>query len=289
MNISEMFKTKKTVFSFEVFPPKQDTPIESIYSTIDELAQLNPDFISVTYGAGAGGVSGNTVKLASHIKNKCGIEPVAHLTCVNSTKAQIDQVLESLGENNIENVMALRGDITENAVFEFNHATDLINHIKQNYSYNVLGACHPETHPESINAQTDIEYLKMKEAAGASHFITQLFFDNNDFYNFMYRLRTAGIKVPVQAGIMPVINKKSIKRIVSLCQVSFPKKFVKILDRFGDDSEALFEAGIAYATDQIIDLATNSVEGIHLYTMNNPRVAKEIIANTGNIIASVNR
>lgn len=286
-----MFKQKKAVFSFEIFPPKKDSSIDTVYKTLDELACLEPDFISVTYGAGATGVNLNTSEIASAVKNKYGVEALAHLTCINSDRGTVDTVLNSLLKNNIENVLALRGDRIEGCApsGDFSYASDLIAYIRQKYNFDISAACYPEGHPEAPNVETDIHSINGKVKAGASHLVSQLFYDNNDFYNFMYRLRDNGVNVPVQAGIMPVVNKKSISKIVSLCGASFPKKFVKILNRYEHDQRALFDAGIAYATEQIIDLLTNSVDGIHLYTMNNPEVARRINTNVRSIINSVNK
>lgn len=291
MKISEMFKAKKTVFSFEIFPPKKDSSINTVYSTLDSLAGLEPDFISVTYGAGASAANVNTADIASAIKNKYGLEALAHLTCINSNRETVDLALTSLKERNIENVLALRGDRMDGFQLsgDFTYASDLISYIKKSYDFDIAAACYPEGHPESPDIEIDIKHLENKVSSGASHLVSQLFYDNNDFYNYMYRLRDRGIKVPVQAGIMPVVNKKSISRIVSLCGAAFPKKFVKILNRYEHDPEALFDAGVAYATEQIIDLITNSVDGIHLYTMNNPEVARRINTNVRSIINSLNR
>jgi len=290
MKISEIFKTKKAVLSFEVFPPKKDSAIEKIYHTLDELACLEPDFISVTYGAGASAANASTADIASVVENKHKITALAHLTCVNASRESIDKVLKTFGEMNIENVLALRGDLPEGAEFsgDFVHASDLISYISTHYDFGISAACFPEGHPEAPDIEIDIKHLGNKVNLGASHLVSQLFYDNNDFYNFMYRLRENGIRVPVQAGIMPVTNKKSISRMVSLCGATFPKKFIKIMNRYEHDKTALFDAGIAYATEQIIDLLTNSVDGIHLYTMNNPEVARRINANVRSIINAVN-
>jgi len=290
MKISEIYKTKKAVFSFEVFPPKKDVAIEAIYRTLDELSALAPDFISVTYGAGATGGADKTAEIAAAVNNNYNITSLAHLTCINSNLETIDTALERLREKGVENVLALRGDRAEGAAANggFAQASDLIAYIKARYDFDISAACYPEGHIEAPDIETDIKYLGGKVRAGAGHLISQLFYDNNDFYNFMYRLRESGVTVPVQAGIMPVTNKKSINKIVSLCGATFPKKFTRIMNRYEHNPRALFDAGIAYASEQIIDLITNGVDGIHLYTMNKPEVARRINANVRNIIDSVN-
>jgi methylenetetrahydrofolate reductase (NADPH) len=290
MKISEMFKSKKAVFSFEVFPPKKEYSVGTIYRTLDELACLKPDFISVTYGAGGTAANAKTSDIAYAVKNKYGIEALAHLTCINANRETVDEALKLLKERGIENVLALRGDRAEGVIppGDFSYASDLITYINENYTFDIAAACYPEGHPEAPDVEIDILHLANKVNRGASHLVSQLFYDNNDFYNFMYRLRDRGITVPVQAGIMPVTNKKSISKMATLCGATFPKKFVKIMNRYESNPQALFDAGIAYATEQIIDLITNNVDGIHLYTMNNPEVAKRINANVRSIINSVN-
>lgn len=277
MKILKMFKDK-TVFSFEVFPPKRTTPIESIYKTLDELKDLKPDFISVTYGAGGSNIGASTTQIASTIKRNYGIEPVAHLPCINFSKDEILRILDDFHRNDIENILALRGDINPDISpkKDFKYASDLVEFIKQNRDFHIIGACYPECHFESIDLDTDIKNLKKKVDAGADQLITQLFFDNNIFYSFLENVRKAKIKVPIQAGIMPVVNKKQIERMVSLCGASLPTKFTKIMQRYENHPEALRDAGIAYAVNQIVDLIANGVDGIHLYTMNNAYVAKRI-------------
>lgn len=292
MQISNLFKEKKAIISFEIFPPKSYSKIDTIYSTLDKLAPLQPDFISVTYGAGGNISDTKTAEIASKIKTNYNIIPLAHLTCINSTKDEIKTVLNMLEDNDIKNILAMRGDILEgsNTVPDFKHAKDLIKFIKDEHiDFNILGTCYPEGHPESINEDLDIKYLKEKVNMGATSLISQLFFDNADFYNFLYQVRASSIDIPIQAGIMPVINKKSVKRIVSLCGANLPKKFVKILNKFEDNKEALFDAAIAYATDQIIDLLANNVQGIHLYTMNNPEVAIRIMQNINSTVKYINK
>lgn len=286
MKISDIFKGGKTIFSFEVFPPKKSSPIDTVYNTLDDLKNLNPDFISVTYGAGGNVADSSTCDIASIIKNKYNIEPLAHITCVNSSKDNIDTVLEKFKENNIENVLALRGDINPQIPpkKDFKYASDLVTYIKNKGGFDISGACYPEIHIEAKDIVEDITNLKYKVDCGVSHLITQLFFDNNCFYSFLEKARIAGINVPIEAGIMPVVNINSIKRMVSMCGASLPAKFTKIMQRYENNPLALRDAGIAYATDQIVDLVSNGVDGIHLYTMNNPYVAKKITENVGSII-----
>ena len=279
MKLASVFEQKETVFSFEIFPPKKTSSIDTIYNTLEELKNLKPDFISVTYGAG-GLEAGNskTCEIASAIKHKYNIEPIAHLTCVNSRKEQVLAELNALKKNGIENILALRGDIVPDIprCEDFKHASELIKFVKENGDFDIAAACYPEGHPEAESFAFDIKNLKYKVECGASHLISQLFFDNNSFYDFMEKCEIADIKVPVEAGIMPVVNKSQIERMVSLCGASLPAKFTKVMNKFGDNPEALRDAGIAYAIDQIVDLISQGVDGIHLYTMNNPYVAKKI-------------
>lgn len=277
MKLSNMFKDK-TVFSFEVFPPKRTSPIETIYNTLAELKNLKPDFISVTYGAGGSSISSSTCQIASAIKRNYGIEPVAHLPCINFTKDEILRNLENFHKNDIENILALRGDINPDIPpkNDFKYASELVEFIKENGDFHILGACYPECHFEAVDFDTDIKNLKTKVDAGAEHLISQVFFDNNLFYSFLEKARKAKIKVPIEAGVMPVVNKKQIERMVSLCGASLPAKFTKMMQRYENHPDALRDAGIAYAVNQIVDLISNGVDGIHLYTMNNPYVAKRI-------------
>ena len=278
MKISSLFGKGKTVFSFEVFPPKNTTPIETIYSTLDELKDLSPDFISVTYGARGTSADTATCDIASYIQNKLGITSAAHLTCVYSTKELVLTRLAQLKERNVENILALRGDINPEAprLHDFEYASDLTRFIKENGDFHVSGACYPECHIEAADMVEDIHNLKLKVEAGAEHLMSQLFFDNDAFYSFYEKARIAGINVPIEAGIMPVVNAKQIQRMVSMCGASLPAKFAKTMQRYENNPEALRDAGIAYAVDQIVDLISNGVEGIHLYTMNNPYVARKI-------------
>ena len=277
MKTSELFR-EKTVFSLEIFPPKPEADESVIYDTLAQLSDINPDFISVTYGAGGGKNGSKTIKIASDIINKYGIETTAHLPCISLTKNALTEILDTLQNEGIENILALRGDITDNTVpaGDFSHASDLITFIKDNYDLNVIAACYPEGHPESPDPDSDIQYLKNKVDCGADHLITQMFFDNRNFYSFRDRARLAGIDVPIEAGIMPVTNKRQINRMVRMCGVSFPQKFVRVLEKYGDDPVAMRDAGIAYAVDQMTDLIAEGVDGIHLYTMNDPYVARKI-------------
>jgi len=279
MKISEIFKNKKPVFSLEIFPPKKNQGnIGQIYTTLDGLKDIKPDFISVTYGAGGNLADSSTADICRIIKDKYNITPLAHLTCVNNSKEDISTILKMLDEYGVENILALRGDINPDIEpkKDFSYASELVSFIKQNGDFGVSGACYPEGHIQSASLVDDILNVKKKVDAGADHLVSQLFFDNKFFYNFREKAEIAGINVPIEAGIMPVVNKNQIERMVSMCGASLPPKFTKMCSRFADNPEALREAGIAYAIDQIIDLISNDVDGIHLYTMNNPYVAKKI-------------
>lgn len=291
MKIANIFKEKKkTVFSFEVFPPKKDSPIESVYGKMEELCALKPDFVSVTYGAGGTVGHSRTCEIASKIKYDFGVESVAHLTCVNSTKADIDKNLADLKANGIENILALRGDYVEGfePKHDFKYASDLCEYIMKTDEYreffDIGGGCYPEVHGEAENEIEDILNLKKKVDAGASHLISQLFFDNNAYYRFIERAKIALINVPIEAGIMPITNKNQITRMVSMSGACLPAKFSKILQKYENKPEALRDAGIAYAIEQIIDLIANGVDGIHLYTMNNPYIAQKITEAVVNLL-----
>ncbi len=280
MKIKDLFN-KGPVISLEIFPPRPETPIDTIFNTIHELAYLNPAFISVTYGAG-GSSKGHTVEIADVIQNRYGIEALAHLTCINSTTDEIEDVLQRLQKANVENILALRGDKPEDGSYDrsredYKYAKDLIKYIQNFGDFSIGAACYPEYHIEATDKISDLKNLKEKVNSGADFLITQLFLDNEFFYNFKEKLDLMDISVPVSAGIMPVINKRQIERITNLCGASIPKKFRRILDKYEDNPEALKEAGIAYATEQIIDLLSAGIDGIHLYTMNRPEVARKII------------
>lgn len=285
MKILDMYNNDKTLLSFEVFPPKKTSPIESVYGALEELCSLKPSYISVTYGAG-GTAADNTCAIAGRIKNDYNIESIAHITCVNSTKSEVEKSLDAFKNNNIENVLALRGDRVPGTEpkTDFKYASELTEFIKKKGGFHIAGACYPEVHPEAKDEVSDIINLKKKVDAGADFLISQLFFDNNIFYEFQKRCLLAGINVPIEAGIMPVVNKKQIQRMVSLCGASLPAKFSKIMNRYESNPEALRDAGIAYAVDQCVDLIANGVSGIHLYTMNNPYVARKITDAINNLL-----
>lgn len=285
MKISEKFGKGRAVLSFEVFPPKKTSSVNTIYDTLDKLKSLNPDFISVTYGAG-GTATDNTCEIASKIKNDLHIEAVAHLTCVNSTKQEVARILERFKENNIENILALRGDISPDIEpkNDFKYASELCSFIKETGDFGVSGACYPEVHLEADDEVSDILNLKHKVDCGAEHLMSQLFFDNSVFYRFLERTRIAGINVPIEAGIMPVTNKNQIEKMVSMCGASLPAKFTKIMQKYEHNPEALRDAGIAYAVEQIVDLLANNVDGIHLYTMNNAYVAEKISSAVSSLL-----
>ena len=285
MKTNEIFKSK-TVFSLEIFPPKPDADESVIYDTLEKLSGIHPDFISVTYGAGGGKNGSKTIKIASDIVSKYNTTSVAHLPCINLTKKEAAEILDTIKSSGIENVLALRGDILDNTepTGDFSHADELVSFIHENYDLNIVAACYPELHPESRNAVDDISHLKNKVTCGVSHLITQLFLDNKYFYDFRENTQLAGIDVPIEAGIMPVTNKKQIEKMVKLCGVKLPAKFIRVLERYENNPVALRDAGIAYAVDQITDLVAEGVDGIHLYTMNNPYVAHKIYSAVQSLI-----
>lgn len=282
MKIKDLFKKNKTLLSFEIFPPKKDYAVDTIYDTIHDLKDLEPDYISVTYGAG-GTSKDRTVEIASKIKNEYQIEALAHLTCISSTSEEIDETVEALRKNNINNILALRGDMPEgddqSISTEYTYASDLIQQINKKGDFSIGGACYPEGHLECDSRIQDIKHLKEKVDAGVDFLITQLFFDNELFYRFMEELDLAGINIPVSAGIMPVLNAKQILRIQKLSGCSLPPKFKRILEKYEHNPEALKEAGEAYALEQIIDLMAWGIDGIHLYTMNKSETARKIAEN----------
>lgn len=285
MKIADKFRQNKTVFSFEVFPPKKTSPVETILNALEQMKALSPDYISVTYGAG-GSNPGKTLEIASKIKNEYNIEALAHLTCINSTKEDVSRVLAGLKENNIENILALRGDIVPDVPpqTDFRYANELCEYIKNQGDFHLAGACYPEVHADAENQVEDIRNLKKKVEAGAEFLISQLFFDNSAFYRFLELTQIAGINVPIEAGIMPVTSKNQIERMVSMCGAGLPAKFSKIMQKYENNPQALRDAGIAYATEQIVDLIANDVDGIHLYTMNNPYVATRIKEAVDNLL-----
>lgn len=286
MKISEIHKQKKSVLSFEIFPPKKDSELKNIDETLEILCGLNPDFISVTFGAGGSSNNNKTIELAKKIKYEYHVEPVVHLTCLCYDKKDIDEFSRILVNEGIENVLALRGDRNPNVPEkdEFQHASELITYLKEKEEFCIAGACYPECHPESADRVSEMRNLKKKVDAGAEVLLSQLFFDNDYFYRFEEDCRIAGIDVPVTPGIMPVINAAQIQRMVTLCGASLPERFQKIIHKYEDNKQALFDAGMSYALSQIIDLLANGVDGIHLYTMNNPVVARKICEGIRNIV-----
>ncbi len=286
MKIIDLIKGDKPCLSFEVFPPKTDDTFDSVKGAVSEIAALKPGFMSVTYGAG-GGTSQFTAKIASGVQKDYGVPTLAHLSCVSSTKDEIKAQLDLLHSMGIENILALRGDIPQGMSMEhldYHYASELAAEIEADGRFCMGGACYPESHPESGTSFKDIEYLKRKVEAGCEFLTTQMFFDNDILYNFIYRIREAGINVPIVAGIMPVVNPKSIKRICTISGNTLPQRFIRIVDKYGDDPESMAQAGIAYATQQIIDLYANGINAVHVYTMNKPEVASKIMEKISSII-----
>lgn len=279
MRIAELFRRKNAVWSFEVFPPKAQSGMDGINATLSELADLSPDYVSVTYSAG-GSRNAHTAEVARKVR-ALGMEPLAHITCVNSTRQEVLSTLENLKASGVENVLALRGDRVEGATSsDFRYASDLISFINSNgFDFDVSAACYPEGHPESESMLADVRHLKEKVDLGVTHLNSQLFFDNDDFFRFMDMVRLAGIDVPVQAGVMPLVKASQFGGIVKMTAAKIPSKMSRMYARFADDPESLCEAGIAYATDQIIDLLSGGVDGVHLYIMNNAYVARRITEN----------
>jgi len=290
MKLSEIFERNELSLSFEVFPPKTDTAFESVKTATEEIAKLRPSFMSVTYGAG-GGTSKYTLDIAKNIKEHYEVPTLAHLTCVSSTKETVQQKIEQMKAAGIENVMALRGDLTpelgqsDRSGWAYRHAIDLICDIKQSGTdFCIGGACYPEIHPESSDQREDIRYLKEKVDAGCSFLTTQMFFDNNLLYNFLYKIREAGITVPIIPGIMPITNANQVERAMKLSGSFMPQRFKSLVDKFGSFPAAMKQAGIAYATDQIIDLFANGIKNVHVYSMNKPDVAQKIQSNLSDIL-----
>ena len=281
MKIIDILNQDRPTLSFEVFPPKTSDTYDSVAKATQDIAALRPDFMSVTYGAG-GGTSDYTVGIAAGIQQQYGVDVLAHLTCASSTRDHVAQVLEHLKEKGIQNVLALRGDIPEGGApaHDYQYAAQLVKDIKAHGDFCIGGACYPEGHPES----PDIDHLKAKVEAGCQFLTTQMFFDNNILYNFLYRIREKGITVPVVAGIMPVTNGKQIARICKLSGTYLPERFKAIVDRFGDNPAAMRQAGVAYAAEQIIDLIANGVEHIHIYSMNKPEIAASIQASLSEVL-----
>ena len=290
MKLTKLFEGEKLSLSFEVFPPKTDTSFESVKNATEEIARLRPSFMSVTYGAG-GGTSRYTLEIAKNIKESYGVPTLAHLTCVSSTKGTVKRKIEELKAAGIENVMALRGDLTpelmdsDRSLWAYRHAVDLVRELKESGAdFCIGGACYPEIHPESANQKEDIKHLKEKVDAGCDFLTTQMFFDNNLLYNFLYKIREAGITVPVIPGIMPITNGNQIERAIKLSGSFMPQRFKSLVDKFGTTPAAMKQAGIAYATDQIIDLFANGITNVHVYSMNKPDVAAAIQNNLSDIL-----
>lgn len=285
MKITDILNSKNTVLSFEVFPPKTGDAFEGVVAAVDKIAALKPDFMSVTYGAG-GGTSEYSAAIAEHMKNDLGVTPLAHLSCISSDRADVHEKLIRLKNAGIENILALRGDIPKDfrGNLDYAYASQLVAEIKSYGCFCIGGACYPEGHPESDTLFSDIDHLKIKVDAGCDFLTSQMFFDNDAFYSFLSKIREAGIYVPVIAGIMPVTNGKQIKRMMALSGSALPARFRRIIDRFGDNPAAMTQAGIAYATEQIIDLYANGVKAVHVYSMNKPAVAAAIRENLSEIV-----
>lgn len=290
MKLSDMLKSEKLSLSFEVFPPKTDTSFTSVQQAVFKIAELHPSFMSVTYGAG-GGTSKYTLDIAKSIYEKYNVPSLAHLTCVSSSRDTVKQQIENIKNAGIKNIMALRGDIPENMrdedreKWDYRHAVELVRQIKEYDSdFCIGGACYPEIHPESLDRKTDIAYLKEKVDAGCDFLTTQMFFDNNLLYSFLYKIREQGITVPVVPGIMPITNANQLKRAITLSNSFVPQRFKSLVDMFGSNPAAMLQCGIAYATDQIIDLYANGITNVHVYSMNNPTVAAMICSNLSEIV-----
>ncbi len=290
MKLKELLKKDTLSLSFEVFPPKKDTAFDSVKAATEEIAKLRPAFMSVTYGAG-GGTSRYTLDIAKNIKDTYGVPTLAHLTCVSSTKETVAERIADMQAAGIQNVMALRGDLTpamegqDRSGWQYQHAIDLIHELKASGAdFCIGGACYPEIHPESPDQAHDIRYLKEKVDAGCDFLTTQMFFDNNLLYNFLYKIREVGVSVPVIPGIMPITNANQVERAIKLSGSFMPQRFKSLVDKFGSDPAAMKQAGIAYATDQIIDLYANGIRCVHVYSMNKPDVAQKIRANLSDIL-----
>ncbi len=290
MKLSELLTSDKLSLSFEVFPPKTDTAFKSVKHATEEIAKLSPSFVSVTYGAG-GGTSRYTLDIAKNIKEQYNVPTLAHLTCVSSSKETVRDKIKEIKNAGIQNIMALRGDLTpelensDRSKWDYRNAIDLIRELKNSgEDFCIGGACYPEIHPESENQKEDIKHLKEKVDAGCSFLTTQMFFDNNLLYNFLYKIREAGITVPIIPGIMPITNANQVDRAIKLSGSFMPQRFKSLVDKFGSSPEAMKQAGIEYATDQIIDLFANGITNVHVYSMNKPDVAEKIQSNLSKII-----
>ena len=290
MKIRDLLKQDRLSLSFEVFPPKTNTAFESVRVATEKIAELKPSFMSVTYGAG-GGTSEYTLDIAKNIKSLYGVPTLAHLTCVSSTRAMVKEKIQAIKDSGIENVMALRGDVPADRInddrssWDYRYAIDLVRELRESgYDFSIGGACYPEIHPESENQNEDIRFLKEKVDAGCDFLTTQMFFDNNLLYNFLYKIREAGITVPVIPGVMPITRANQLERAIKLSGSFVPQRFKSLVDKFGHDPLAMKQAGIAYATDQIIDLFANGIKNVHVYSMNNPDVAEKIMSNLSDIL-----
>ena len=290
MKLTQVFASGRFSLSFEVFPPKTDTAFDSVKAATEEIAQLRPSFMSVTYGAG-GGTSRYTLQIAQNIKERYGVPTLAHLTCVSSTKETVRERIEEMKTMGIQNVMALRGDLTpelmhsDRSQWPYRHAVELVRDIRESGAdFCIGGACYPEIHPESKDQKEDIRFLKEKVDAGCDFLTTQMFFDNHLLYNFLYKIREAGITVPILPGVMPITNAKQVERALKLSGSFMPQRFKSLVDKFGFSPDAMKQAGIAYATDQIIDLFANGIQNVHVYSMNKPDVAQAIQRNVSEIL-----
>ncbi|MCI8349242.1 MAG: methylenetetrahydrofolate reductase [NAD(P)H] [Firmicutes bacterium] len=290
MKLIDLLKNEQLSLSFEVFPPKVSSSFESVKTATEEIAKLKPAFMSVTYGAG-GGTSKYTLDIAKNIKELYGVSTLAHLTCVSSTRETVREMITSIKDAGIKNIMALRGDLTpemeeqDRSLWHYRNAIDLVRELKESDAdFCIGGACYPEIHPESSNQKEDIKYLKEKVDAGCDFLTTQMFFDNNLLYNFLYKIREAGITVPVIPGIMPITNANQVERAIKLSGSHMPQRFKSLVDKFGSNPAAMKQAGIAYATDQIIDLYANNITNVHVYSMNKPDVAQKIQRNLSDIL-----
>lgn len=290
MKIIDLLTEEKLTLSFEVFPPKTESVFDSVKHATEEIAKLKPAFMSVTYGAG-GGTSKYTLDIAKNILKEYGVPTLAHLTCVSSTKQTVKERIADIKNSGIENVMALRGDIPKDIEnqdrngWDYKYAIELVRELKEdNPDLCIGGACYPEIHPESVNQKEDIKYLKEKVEAGCDFLTTQMFFDNNLLYNFLYKIREAGITVPVMPGIMPITNANQVERAIKLSGSFMPQRFKSLVDKFGSSPDAMKQAGIIYATDQIIDLFANGIKNVHVYSMNKPDVAEKILNNLSDIL-----
>ena len=286
MRLDRLFESGRCVFALEVFPPKSDMGVESVYNTLDRLAEVPADYVSVTYSAGGTGNKAYTAEIARYLKYELGVEPLPHLTCYGSSRDEIARELDALRAAGAENVLALRGDRAPGVTphNDFIHASDLMAEVRASGDFYIAGACYPEGHPESDSLAADIESLKYKTDAGAGHLVSQLFFDNGKFFRFLNMLRKRGVNCPVEAGVMPIVKPDQVKRTLKLSSASLPAEFSKLMTRYGDDEATFFEAGIDYAVRQIRDLIDGGADGIHLYAMNRPTVARRIYERIADLL-----